>query len=84
MFILCNEPYLLRYSGIPVVAAPHQLTLGGGCEVCLHVDKVVAHAETYVGLVEFGVGVIPGGGGTNSLVPPPPGMTPTPNSTKPT
>ena len=40
----------------PVVAAPHQLTLGGGCEVCLHVDKVVAHAETYVGLVEFGVG----------------------------
>ncbi len=58
----------LRYSGIPVVAAPHQLTLGGGCEVCLHVDKVVAHAETYVGLVEFGVGVIPGGGGTKEFV----------------
>ena len=63
-----NTTMRLRYSGIPVVAAPHQLTLGGGCEVCLHVDKVVAHAETYVGLVEFGVGVIPGGGGTKEFV----------------
>ncbi|MFN9800485.1 MAG: enoyl-CoA hydratase/isomerase family protein, partial [Bacteroidota bacterium] len=54
----------LRYSSIPVVVAPHNLTLGGSCEVCLHADKVVAHAETYMGLVEFGVGVIPGGGGT--------------------
>ena len=63
-----NTTMRLRYSGIPVVAAPHQLTLGGGCEVCLHVDKVVAHAETYIGLVEFGVGVIPGGGGTKEFV----------------
>ena len=63
-----NTTMRLRYSGIPVVAAPHQLTLGGGCEVCLHVDKVVAHVETYVGLVEFGVGVIPGGGGTKEFV----------------
>jgi 3-hydroxyacyl-CoA dehydrogenase len=52
---------------IPVVAAPHQLCLGGGTELCLHADKVVAHAETYMGLVEFGVGVIPGGGGTKEF-----------------
>lgn len=57
----------MRYSSIPVVAAPHNLTLGGGCELCLHVDKVVAHAELYMGLVEFGVGVIPGGGGTKEF-----------------
>ncbi len=57
----------LRYSSIPVVVAPHNLTLGGSCEVCLHADKVVAHAETYMGLVEFGVGVIPGGGGTKEF-----------------
>jgi len=57
----------MRYSSIPVVAAPHQLTLGGGCELCLHADKVVAHAESYMGLVEFGVGVIPGGGGTKEF-----------------
>lgn len=57
----------LRYSSIPVVAAPHNLTLGGGCELCMHADKVVAHAETYIGLVEFGVGVIPGGGGTKEF-----------------
>ena len=57
----------LRYSSIPVVAAPHNLTLGGGCEICLHADKVVAHAETYMGLVEFGVGLIPGGGGTKEF-----------------
>ena len=63
-----NTTMRLRYSGIPAVAAPHQLTLGGGCEVCLHVDKVVAHAETYIGLVEFGVGLIPGGGGTKEFV----------------
>ena len=58
----------MRYSGIPVVAAPHQLALGGGCELCLHADKVVAHAETYMGLVEFGIGVIPAGGGTKEFV----------------
>lgn len=57
----------IRYSSIPVVAAPHGLTLGGGCEMCLHADKVVAHAETYIGLVEFGVGLIPGGGGTKEF-----------------
>ena len=57
----------LRYSSIPVVVAPHGLTLGGGCEICLHADKVVAHAETYIGLVEFGVGLIPGGGGTKEF-----------------
>ena len=58
----------IRYSAIPVVAAPHQMALGGGCELCMHSDKVVAHAELYMGLVEFGVGVIPGGGGTKEFV----------------
>ncbi|QES89408.1 3-hydroxyacyl-CoA dehydrogenase/enoyl-CoA hydratase family protein [Rhizosphaericola mali] len=57
----------IRYSSIPVVVAPHNLTLGGGCEICLHADKVVAHAEAYIGLVEFGVGLIPGGGGTKEF-----------------
>ncbi|MBN1253231.1 MAG: 3-hydroxyacyl-CoA dehydrogenase/enoyl-CoA hydratase family protein [Bacteroidales bacterium] len=57
----------LRYSSIPVIAAPHGMALGGGCEVCLHSDKVIAHAETYMGLVEFGVGLIPGGGGTKEF-----------------
>ena len=57
----------LRYSSIPVVAAPHGMALGGGCEICLHSDKVVVHAETYMGLVEFGVGLIPGGGGTKEF-----------------
>jgi len=62
-----NTTMRLRHSSIPVVAAPHGLTLGGGCEICLHVDKVVANAETYMGLVEFGVGLIPGGGGTKEF-----------------
>jgi len=57
----------VRYSSIPVVVAPHNMALGGGCEMCLHADKVVAHAETYMGLVEFGVGLIPGGGGTKEF-----------------
>src|SRR5680860_16091 len=57
----------MRYSGIPTVAAPHAMTLGGGCELSLHADKVVAAAETYIGLVEFGVGVIPGGGGSKEM-----------------
>ena len=57
----------IRYSSIPVVIAPHALTLGGGCEMCLHADKIVAHAESYIGLVEFGIGVIPGGGGTKEF-----------------
>lgn len=62
-----NTTGRIRYSSIPVVAAPHNLTLGGGTEICLHADAVVAHAETYMGLVEFGVGVIPGGGGTKEF-----------------
>ena len=62
-----NTTMRLRYSPIPIVAAPHGLTLGGGCEICLHADKVIAHAETYMGLVEFGVGLIPGGGGTKEM-----------------
>jgi 3-hydroxyacyl-CoA dehydrogenase len=57
----------LRYSSIPVVVAPHGLTLGGGCEMCLHADAVQAAAETYIGLVEVGVGLIPGGGGTKEM-----------------
>ena len=57
----------LRYSSIPVVVAPHGLTLGGGCEMSLHADHVQAAAETYIGLVELGVGLIPGGGGTKEL-----------------
>lgn len=56
-----------RYSNIPVVAAPHNLALGGGCELSMHADKVVAHAELYMGLVEFGVGLIPGGGGSKEF-----------------
>jgi 3-hydroxyacyl-CoA dehydrogenase len=57
----------MRYSSVPVVAAPHGMALGGGCEVCMHTDKVMAHAELYMGLVEFGVGLIPGGGGTKEF-----------------
>ncbi|AWG27027.1 3-hydroxyacyl-CoA dehydrogenase/enoyl-CoA hydratase family protein [Flavobacterium kingsejongi] len=57
----------VRYSGIPVVVAPHGMTLGGGCEMSMHADKVVAAAETYIGLVEFGVGLIPGGGGSKEM-----------------
>jgi 3-hydroxyacyl-CoA dehydrogenase len=57
----------VRYANTPVVVAPHNLTLGGGCELSMHADKVVAHAETYIGLVEFGVGLIPGGGGTKEF-----------------
>lgn len=62
-----NATMRIRYSSIPVVAAPQGLTLGGGCEICLHADAVVAAAETYIGLVEVGVGVIPGGGGTKEF-----------------
>ncbi|GAB2462884.1 3-hydroxyacyl-CoA dehydrogenase [Hymenobacter qilianensis] len=62
-----NAMMRMRYSSIPVVTAPHGLSLGGGCEICLHADKVVASAETYMGLVEFGVGVIPAGGGTKEM-----------------
>lgn len=57
----------VRYSNIPVVVAPHNMALGGGCELSMHSDKVVAHAELYMGLVEFGVGLIPGGGGSKEF-----------------
>ncbi|QMW03344.1 3-hydroxyacyl-CoA dehydrogenase/enoyl-CoA hydratase family protein [Spirosoma foliorum] len=57
----------LRYSSVPVIVAPHTLTLGGGCEAVLHADRVVAHAESYIGLVEVGVGLIPAGGGTKEM-----------------
>ncbi len=57
----------MRYSAIPTIAAPHGMTLGGGCELSMHADMVVAAAETYIGLVEFGVGVIPGGGGSKEM-----------------
>jgi 3-hydroxyacyl-CoA dehydrogenase len=63
-----NTMMRVRYSGIPVVLAPHGLALGGGCEMSLHADRVIAAAETYTGLVEVGIGVIPGGGGTKEFV----------------
>jgi len=56
-----------RYSAVPVVVAPHGMSLGGGCELTLHADKVQAIAETYIGLVEVGVGLLPGGGGTKEM-----------------
>ena len=58
----------LRYAPWPVVAAPHGQTLGGGAEVCMHADRVVASLETYIGLVEVGVGLVPAGGGCKELV----------------
>lgn len=63
-----NTMMRARYSSIPVVVAPHALSLGGACELSLHADKVCAAAETYIGLVELGIGVIPGGGGTKEFV----------------
>ena len=57
----------LRYSAKPVVTAPYGLTLGGGCEIAMHGNRVRAAAETYIGLVEVGVGVIPAGGGTKEM-----------------
>src|SRR5258708_24982858 len=56
-----------RYSAVPVVVAPHGLALGGACELSLHADRGVAAAESYIGLVELGVGLIPGGGGTKEF-----------------
>lgn len=56
-----------KYAPFPVVAAPFGLTLGGGCEVCLAVDRIVGHAELYMGLVEIGVGLLPAGGGCLNL-----------------
>ncbi|WP_028787980.1 3-hydroxyacyl-CoA dehydrogenase NAD-binding domain-containing protein [Terrimonas ferruginea] len=63
-----NTMMRARYSSVPVVVAPHGLALGGACELSLHADKVCAAAETYTGLVELGVGLIPGGGGTKEFV----------------
>jgi 3-hydroxyacyl-CoA dehydrogenase len=57
----------IKYSRIPVVAAPHNLVMGGGCETCLHADAMIPHAETYMGLVEIGVGLLPAGGGTKEM-----------------
>jgi len=57
----------LRYSSVPTLITPRGMTFGGACEMSMHVDKVVAAAETYTGLVEFGVGIIPGGAGTKEM-----------------
>jgi 3-hydroxyacyl-CoA dehydrogenase len=62
-----NTVTRIRHSGIPVSVAPHGLTLGGGCEMTMHSDVAVAAAETYIGLVEVGAGLIPAGGGTKEL-----------------
>ncbi len=62
-----NTSMRLRTSSVPVVIAPHAMALGGGCEFTLHADMAVAAAETYIGLVEVGVGLIPGGGGTKEF-----------------
>ncbi|MEX2230815.1 MAG: 3-hydroxyacyl-CoA dehydrogenase/enoyl-CoA hydratase family protein [Cyclobacteriaceae bacterium] len=62
-----NSTMRLRYSSVPVVVCPQGRTLGGGCEMTLHADIAQATAETYIGLVEVGVGLIPGGGGTKEL-----------------
>ena len=57
----------LRYSSCPTLIAPHGFTFGGACEMSMHADKVIAAAETYIGLVEFGVGIIPGGAGSKEM-----------------
>ena len=62
-----NSTMSLRYSAKPVVVAPFQMVFGGGCEMVLHADRVRAAAETYIGLVEVGVGIIPAGGGTKEM-----------------
>jgi 3-hydroxyacyl-CoA dehydrogenase len=62
-----NTVMRLRYSSIPVVVCPQSRTLGGGCEMTMHADIAQAAAETYIGLVEVGVGLIPGGGGTKEF-----------------
>jgi 3-hydroxyacyl-CoA dehydrogenase len=58
----------LKYASVPVVGAPSGMALGGGCEVLLHCDAIEAHAETYIGLVEAGVGIVPGWGGCKELL----------------
>jgi len=62
-----NSVMRIRYSGVPIVVCPQSRTLGGGCEMTMHADLVQAAAETYIGLVEVGVGLIPGGGGTKEF-----------------
>jgi 3-hydroxyacyl-CoA dehydrogenase len=62
-----NATMALKYAKVPVVAAPFNMALGGGCEFCLHSDAINAYAETYMGLVEIGVGLLPAGGGTKEL-----------------
>ena len=62
-----NTMMRARFSSVPIVSAPAGMALGGGCELSLHCDAIQAHAETYIGLVEVGVGLIPGGGGTKEL-----------------
>ncbi|EIM77077.1 3-hydroxyacyl-CoA dehydrogenase [Nitritalea halalkaliphila LW7] len=62
-----NTMMRARYSSVPVVVAPHNMALGGGCELSLHADAIQAHAELYMGLVEVGVGLIPAGGGTKEM-----------------
>lgn len=62
-----NSVMRIRYSSVPVVVCPQSRTLGGGCEMTMHADLVQAAAETYIGLVEVGVGLIPGGGGTKEF-----------------
>ncbi|MDP3314236.1 3-hydroxyacyl-CoA dehydrogenase/enoyl-CoA hydratase family protein [Lutibacter sp.] len=57
----------LRYSSCPTIITPHGYTFGGACEMSMHADKVIAAAETYIGLVEFGVGIIPGGAGSKEM-----------------
>jgi 3-hydroxyacyl-CoA dehydrogenase len=58
----------LRYAEVPVVSCPAGLTLGGGCEIAIHCDRLQAAAESYVGLVETGVGLVPAGGGTTEML----------------
>nr|MBI1231369.1 3-hydroxyacyl-CoA dehydrogenase [Cytophagales bacterium] len=62
-----NTMMRVRYSSVPVIVAPHNMALGGGCEMSLHADAIQAHAELYMGLVEVGVGLIPAGGGTKEM-----------------
>jgi 3-hydroxyacyl-CoA dehydrogenase len=62
-----NTMMRARFSSVPVVVAPHNMALGGGCELSLHSDHIQAHAELYMGLVEVGVGLIPAGGGTKEM-----------------
>ena len=63
-----NVNLALKYAAKPVVAAPQGMALGGGCEICLHSTRIQAAAEAYIGLVEVGVGLIPGGGGTKEML----------------